>query len=99
MWKRTLEDYLIAAQELYRSMKLGGFDPAYPIPVDPNGELLNGSHRVACALALGIKEILVQHEERYVWAPPWGEQWFIDHGMGAEDLERLRQDFEAITTS
>jgi hypothetical protein len=95
-WKLCLEDYLESAGELYRSMVRGGFDPAHPVPIDPNGDLLNGSHRVACALALGIGEVPVSREERYVWAPPWGEQWFIKKGMEAEDLDRLRRDVELL---
>jgi hypothetical protein len=31
-----------------------------------------------------------------VWAPAWGEQWFIDQGMGAGDLERLRHDWQTL---
>ena len=61
-----------------------------------DGELLDGSHRVACALALGLPEVPVKREARYVWAPPWGERWFIDHGMGEEDLERVRRDVRAL---
>ena len=89
-WKKSLDDYVSAAEALLASMVAKGFDSAFAVPVDPNGELLDGSHRVACALALQIKSIVVRHEDRLAWAPPWGEQWFMDHGIGAEDLERLR---------
>ncbi len=97
VWKTSLEDYLSSAQALYQSMVAKGFDPAFPVPVDPNGELLGGAHRVACALALKIESIVVEHQERLVWAPAWGEQWFIQHGMSGEDLERLRQDWLMIS--
>ena len=88
--------YIPAAKALYQSMVAKGFDPAFPVPVDPNGELLGGAHRVACALALKIESIVVEHQERLVWAPAWGEQWFAQHGLSGEDLERLRSDFEFL---
>ena len=94
-WKLCLEDYLESAQELLRAMKLGGFDPSRPVPVDPDMELLDGSHRTACALVLGL-DVMVRHEERHVWAPAWGEAWFIEKGMKEEDLERLRQDWNVL---
>lgn len=98
VWKVTLEDYISAAGALCASMALRGFLPQGAVPVDPDGELLGGAHRVACALALGIEEIPVERKQNRVWAPPWGEQWFRDHGMPVEDLERLRQDWEALSS-
>lgn len=74
-----------------------GFLPEGAVPVDPDGELLGGAHRVACALALGIEEIAIERKENRAWAPPWDMQWFIDHGMGEEDLERLRQDWRFMS--
>lgn len=96
-WKLTLEDYTEAARELCASVANYGFRPEGAIPIDPNGELLDGSHRVSCALALGIESVPVKQEDRTVWAPAWGEQWFIEHGMSDADLKRLRADFGAIS--
>lgn len=100
LWKLTLDDYVAEAEALLWAVKAFGFlfpDPrGRNIRVDPNGELKDGSHRVACALALGIEELTVQHDPELAWAPPWGEAWFIDHGMADEDLERLRQDWASI---
>jgi hypothetical protein len=95
-WKRTLDEYVASAEALLWNMQAFGFLGTHAVPVDPDGELLDGSHRVACALALGIGEIVVRHEDRKVWADPWNEQWFIDHGMAGEDLERLRQDWASL---
>lgn len=96
-WKMTLDDYVASAASLCRSMAYRGFDPTCAIPIDPDGELLNGSHRVACALALGIESVPVRRERRLAWAPSWGLQFFIDHGMGEEDLSRLKADWETLT--
>ena len=95
-WKLSLQDYLASAQTLYEDIKRAGFSPRYPIPVDPDGELLNGSHRVALGLALGLKTIPVRLEARYVWAPPWNTQWFINNSVNPDDLVRTIRDFEAL---
>jgi hypothetical protein len=94
--KVDTDHYVAAAGGLYASMVLRGFLPAGAVPIDPDGELLGGAHRVACALAMGIAEIPVTREARHVWAPAWGEQWFIDHEMSAGDLERLRENYAAL---
>ena len=86
-WKRTLSDYTSAAILLHDNMKRDGFDPGSPVPIDPDGELLGGAHRVACALALGIDEIMVVDRPGITcWAPEWGHDWF---GMRMD-----RPDFE-----
>lgn len=95
-WKTSLDDYLSAAEALFASMVAQGFDPAHPIPVDPDGELLGGAHRLACALALELDQVPVTHEPSKAWAPPWGEAWFRDNGMGIEELERVKRDWEAL---
>ena len=40
--------------KLIKSIQKKGFDPAYAIPVDENYDILDGSHRLAIALALNI---------------------------------------------
>lgn len=95
-WKRSVDDYVQAAASLTASMMQQGFLPFYAVPVDPNGELLNGSHRVACALALRIHEIPVQLANRTAWAPPWDRDWFLAKGMDAAEVSRLEADMERI---
>jgi hypothetical protein len=96
-WKRSADDYVDFASILLLSMKSRGFHPGGVIPVDQDGELLDGSHRVACAIALDIPVIpYVVMRERQAWAPAWGEEWFVKEGCPAEDLERLRSDFALL---
>jgi hypothetical protein len=96
--KADTDTYIETAAALCASMALRGFVdvPEWRIPVDPNGELLGGAHRVACALALGIEEVPVVRMPTPCWAPPWGEAWFVENGMDEEDLERLRQDWAVL---
>lgn len=91
VWKRGVVDYVFAAKELYRSMRLFGFDPDHAIPIDPDGELFNGSHRVACALALGIEEIPVVKMPGRVWAPAWDAEWFRAHGLDEGTIASLQK--------
>lgn len=95
-WKKSVDDYVQAARTLIMSMTAKGFDAAHAVPVDPNGELLDGSHRVACALALELKEVPVVWQPRYVWAPPWDYAWFQEEGMSERDICRLYDDYEAM---
>jgi hypothetical protein len=95
-WKLTLNDYLASAQALFLSMVQDGFSPHHPIPVDRNGEILGGAHRLACALALNIETVPVTKSDVAAWAPPWGEEYFRDHGMQPADLDRLREDWQSL---
>ena len=98
LWKRSIDDYVSSSRILFASMAKDGFDPRFPVPVDPIERILGGAHRVACAIALDIKTVPVSHQPQYVWAPHWGEQWFRDHGMRLPEIERLRQDVDALMT-
>ena len=98
-WKRTPEDYVKACEHLAESMKSHGYRSDEPIPLDRNGELLGGAHRVACAAALGIKEVSVaRRPTQEVWAPPWPREWFVEHGMWMHDLKRLDEDLARMAS-
>lgn len=87
---------LSAAKKLYESILKNGFNPSFSVPVDQNGELLDGGHRTACCLALGEKVHVVTREGQ-AWAPPWGIEWFEKKGMAEDDLARLRSDFDSLS--
>lgn len=95
-WKKSAEDYVRASKVLATSMGMHGFDTQYPVPIDPHGELLGGAHRVACALVVGCP-VKVQRMQQAAWAPRWDRQWFVTNGMSAADLERLDEDWKALT--
>lgn len=93
--KSGTDEYVTDCRNLVVSMSYG-FAPQYPIPIDPNGELLGGAHRLACALALGIATVPIAPQTRLAWAPAWDEAWFRAHGITGSDLERLRRDWESL---
>lgn len=93
--KFNAEDYITAAKNLCASMAQEGFNPEFPIPIDPDGQLLDGAHRVACAIALNIP-VHAQPLNTRAWAPGWGMDWFRKAGMELNDLIRLQDDFDTI---
>lgn len=96
-WKMEPGDYLDAAADLSIRMSVSGFDAGYPVPVDPDGELLDGSHRVACALALDLPLVPVWKRPEYVWAPAWGAKWFEDAGLDVDTVSALRDELSALS--
>lgn len=97
--KSGTDQYIADCGKLLLSMGAYGFRPAHAVPIDPDGELLGGAHRVACALALGIEQIPIAQHKNRAWAPPWGEAWFAENRCPTEDLNRIRQDFLALHDS
>lgn len=96
-WKCTVDDYVEASYDLLASMRTNGFYAGESIPLDPNGELLNGAHRLACAMALGFPQVPVIELPKVAWAPPWHREWFVEHGMPEQDLQELDNDWEFLT--
>lgn len=92
-WKLSLDDYVTSARNTYQSMSYLGFRDEYAPRIDPDGELLDGSHRVACAIALGIAEIPIRMERKRVWAPAWDYRWFVGNGCPIRDLDRTLSDY------
>ncbi len=89
--KSGLEAFEDSFRKLIMSIKKEGFRRECFIPLDKNGRMMNGSHRCAAALALGID----------VWARKYpvagvkildhhfGRQWFESSGFAKEDIELL----------
>ncbi len=84
--KRSVEDYLTHCEVLMRSMQQQGFRSDAAVPIGSNGEIGNGSHRVACALALGLR--IATTPSNYT-GPSWNFDWFVDHGFAPDMLSRL----------
>lgn len=93
--KQNWDDFYEGVRNLLVSMINNGFDPKHAIPIDPDGELLGGAHRVACALALG-ESVHVRPMHHRAWAPSWGRDWFVEHGMESADLARLDADWKLM---
>lgn len=53
--KTTPKSFIDSFITLYNNIKNNGFDANVPVPVDKNMQILDGAHRVAICLVLGIK--------------------------------------------
>ena len=59
--KKNLDSFINEFEKIYKNMEEYGFDyNTSIIPISKDGSILNGSHRVACAIKLGIDVICVQ---------------------------------------
>ncbi|ACT52030.1 FkbM family methyltransferase [Methylovorus glucosotrophus] len=86
--KLSVEDYERSFQQLIRQMQVRGFDTNAAIPMSATGRILNGAHRLAAALALGIPEVptfVVENEPVY----DWDMRWFIHHGFQPPALNAM----------
>jgi len=90
--KRSLNDYHRHSTSLRNNMARYGFDRKQPIPIDRNGELMGGAHRLACAIALHIKEVPVVQSDQEVWQPAWGR----DHFEDLPSIDLIDQEFNRI---
>lgn len=96
-YKVSLMDYHNANFVLAHSMMNDGFPRKHAVPIDKNGELLDGSHRVACALAMGFTTIWVEKRpDQEVWAPAWDRDWFVFNRMPHNWTQQAAQEFERL---
>jgi hypothetical protein len=84
--KTSIVDYVAACHELLHAMRTRGYDERFPVPVNGAHALLNGSHRAACAAALGLSITVEQHDYA---AGRWDFQWLRDNGSTTEDFCRV----------
>jgi hypothetical protein len=93
--KPLIYQYLYNSRDLVNSMKKGFLDE-FAIPVDRNGELLDGAHRISCALALGIETVPVESKNTDAFAPDWGYRWFLEAGLSPDYVSVMRKEWETF---
>lgn len=71
---------------LIYSFEKHGFDPKHPIPVDQRYEILDGSHRLACAALFDVRPRV---EVYGVDSHMYEREWFSKMGFGEEELQRV----------
>lgn len=66
-----------------------GFDPSEPIPVSrKSGIILNGAHRLAAALVLGIDRVPVLYDDNAL-GRAWGFDWFFENGFSRREISEI----------
>ena len=90
--KKNIDDFIKVFNELIEDMKLNGYNKQYPIPIDQNGIIENGTHRLLTAYYFNIKPELKQITGR-------GQQYdynFFLQRQGKPSLERIYADTMAL---
>lgn len=93
-WYQTMQesragkDTLEAFQQLIHAIQQEGLSAQYPVGVSAKGELMDGAHRVAVALALGVYDIAVD-VRRGKLLRPYGREWFRQKGFPDQALQAM----------
>ncbi|HBK46239.1 MAG TPA: hypothetical protein DDZ67_07365 [Xanthomonadaceae bacterium] len=87
--KSSIGDYETSFAVLIESIRDHGFHEYAAVPVDGAGRILNGAHRVAAAIALGLKSIPVVRLPAPWKALDWGMGWFLGQGFTPEQINLL----------
>lgn len=87
--KGSITDYITFFDQTIESLRDEGFSEDEPIIVSSKNQLvLNGAHRLAASIALGVSE--VPYREDYVAVGrEWDWQWFASTGFSISDLSAL----------
>ena len=86
--KSCIEDYEREALALYRSVKESGFRTDRAIAISDQLLPMNGAHRLAVALTLGLKSIPT---DRSAGGGIWGADWFCRYFTSTEYLFLLEE--------
>ena len=96
--KRGLKAFEEEFEGLIYSMRDKGFIREEYIPIGSNGRMINGSHRVAAALALNnkvwVREYPIQGVK--VIDHHFGEKWFLEHNFSEEDIKLLKDCYNRL---
>lgn len=87
--KGNLNSFIDHFEQLIHSMQVNQFQEEFAIPVSRRtGLILNGAHRLAAAIALGLKQIpiVVRDDSEGI---TWGDDWFIQQGIYPHELDEL----------
>lgn len=90
--KQSTQDYLTSFKNLVLNMKERGFNDEFPIPVNSSKNILDGAHRIAASMALGLDNIPTrENSDARFWG--WDFKWFCDNGFTLEDKQRILKSF------
>lgn len=88
--KRVDRDTEVNIRKLALNVGRKGFLSRYPISISSDGMLVDGAHRLACALFYEVDEVPVQikHMDKRV---SYGREWFKEQGFKESLLNKLDQ--------
>tara|TARA_B110000003_G_C16649310_1_gene533486 strand:+ start:1381 stop:2775 length:1395 start_codon:yes stop_codon:yes gene_type:complete len=77
-------------QSLISNFKNNGANPAYPILVNKDLHIVDGAHRLACALYFNVPFIAVKINKKLDFSP-YGIDWFENNNFSYEEIEVIQQ--------
>lgn len=89
--KEGIDAYKTAFQKLIFSMKEHGFEKEYFIPLDKHGELVNGAHRVAAAMALDTPVWVVDFPLFEGFHYDFSYAWLEDNGFDQRERMKIKE--------
>jgi len=95
--RRQKEHTLERFKQLIQSIAKNRFIDKSQITVNENLHLLDGSHRIACALYFNIKKIPINIEFNQR-TNPYSLKWFQDNGFSESEIEIIDKKFDEILT-
>ena len=95
---RAGKDTFSTFQRLVATIEKEGVSGHYPVGVSSRGELLDGAHRAAVALAMNDYDIAVD-VRRGKRLRPYGREWFRQHGFPDEALAAMDHEVEGLMAS
>ncbi len=90
--KQNIDDFIKVFNELIDDMKKNGYNKQYPIPVDKNGIIENGTHRLLTAYYYNIKPEIKQISGKGQY---YDYNFFLQR-QGKPPLERIYADTMAL---
>lgn len=95
--KRNIDDYRHFFEIIIHSIRKFGFDEDDPVRVSSKtGLVLNGAHRVAASIALGVKKIPVIYDSNAV-GRRWGFDWFATNGFNERETKEIALQYMHFT--
>jgi hypothetical protein len=74
--------------QLVNSVSSDGLSPQYPIPISEEGKILDGAHRMACAIYFNLPYVHARvYQRRDVIH--YGREWFSSHGFSTDTIHQL----------
>ena len=87
-------------EELIKSVERKGYQSdKHPLTLDTNGLLVDGSHRLACALALGVDKLPVKFSTEIKGPTNYGKDWFLKRDFSSDLINRLDYQLNEILIS
>ena len=91
----------VAFRNLIKSFETNGFLKEYPLQLNKDFMVIDGAHRLALALYMGIEMVPVCFNEKYYNVDfDYSLQWMIDNGFGKykekllEQYNRIKEKYE-----